>query len=76
MSIFEKIQGMIADELSLQKDSIKLESRLAEDLAIDSIDAVQLVMELENEFGITISDDELKNLKTVKDLVDCIEKQK
>ena len=68
--MFEKIQEMMVDSLSLEKDDIKLESTF-ESLEIDSLDVFELVTEIEEEFDIEIEDAE--NLKSVQDLVAYIE---
>ena len=68
--MFEKIQEMMVESLSLEKDDIKLESTF-ESLEIDSLDVFELVTEIEEEFDIEIEDAE--NLKSVQDLVAYIE---
>lgn len=68
--MFEKIQEMMVESLSLEKDDIKLESTF-ESLEIDSLDIFELVTEIEEEFDIEIEDAE--NLKSVQDLVEYIE---
>ena len=73
---FEKVKELIVETLSVDEDKIKLESNLAEDLKIDSLDAVELVMTLEEEFDIKLPDDVLKQLKTVEDVVKCVDKYK
>jgi acyl carrier protein len=71
--MFEKIAGIIADQLGIDSEDITMESNLTEDLKADSIDIVALIMDLESEYGIEISDDELLKLKTVADVVKFIE---
>ncbi|NLK12524.1 MAG: acyl carrier protein [Candidatus Phytoplasma sp.] len=73
MSVFSRIKDMIINELSVEEKDITLEARLVEDLGADSIDAVELVMNIEDEFELEISDEALQNLKTVGDLVSYIE---
>ena len=68
--MFEKIQEMMVESLSLEKDDIKLESTF-ESLEIDSLEVFELVTEIEEEFDIEIEDAE--NLKSVQDLVAYIE---
>lgn len=68
--MFEKIQEMMVESLSLEKDDIKLDSTF-KSLEIDSLDVFELVTELEEEFDIEIDDAE--NLKSVQDLVTYIE---
>lgn len=74
--IFEQVQAIVAEKLSLDKDQVKLESNLQEDFNADSLDAVEIIMAVEDAFDIEVADDELMNIKTVKDIVDFIEKTK
>ncbi len=74
--IFTKISEIIAQELSVSKEEIALETHLQDDLGADSLDAVELVMTIEEEFEIAIPDDETQNLKTVGDIVRFVEKLK
>ncbi len=71
--VFEKIKKIIVDELNVSEDKVVLEARLSEDLAIDSIDAVEIVMFIEEEWDISVSDEEAFALKTVGDLVKYVE---
>lgn len=73
---FDKVKELIVETLSVDEEKIKMESNLAEDLKIDSLDAVELVMTLEEEFDIKLPDDVLKQLKTVEDVVKCVDKYK
>ena len=72
--MFEKVQAIIANELGIAKEEITLESRLAEDLGADSLDAVELIMALEDEFGVEVNDDDAQGIKTVGDIVALVEK--
>ncbi len=74
MTVFENVQTIISKNLSIPKENIKLESNLVDDLGADSLDAVEIIMDLEDCFNITISDEETENIKTVGDLVSYIEK--
>lgn len=71
--MFETIRDLMVDTLSCDLDSITPEARLAEDLDIDSLDAVELNMAIEEAMNITIPDGELMNLKTVGDIVAYLE---
>ena len=71
---FERLQAIIADKLNISADRIKLESRFEEDLSADSLDLLNVVMEVEEEFGISISDEELMDIKTVEDALEAINK--
>jgi acyl carrier protein len=68
--IFEKVKAILVKELTLGEEEVQMESSFA-DLGIDSLDLVELVMQLEEEFDITIEESE--ELKTVKNVVDYIE---
>ena len=65
---------IIAKELNLKEEDIKLESRLAEDLGADSLDAVELIMAIEEEFDIQVSDEAAQGIRTVGDIVEYLEK--
>lgn len=71
--VFEKIRDILAEQLEIDEDSITMESNIAEDLGADSIDVVDLVMSIEDEFEIEVPDDEVENVKTVGDIVKYVE---
>ncbi len=71
--IFEKVRAIICDQLELDEDVVTLDAVLLEDLGADSIDLADLVMPLEDEFDMEISDEELENIRTVADIVKFIE---
>ena len=71
---FEKVKEIIVNTLGCDEDKITMEATIADDLGIDSLDAVELVMAIEEELGVKIPDEELANMKTVKDIADCITK--
>ena len=71
--IFEKVRDIICDQLELDEDVVTLDAVLLEDLGADSIDLAELVMTLEDEFDMEISDEELENIRTVADIVKFIE---
>ncbi len=73
---FEKIQKIIAQEMNLSVDEVKPESRFVEDLAADSLDVIQIVLKLEEEFDIEIPDDAVEQISTVQDAVDQIKSKK
>ena len=72
--ILEKVKEIIVDQLDVEEDKIELESSFQNDLGADSLDVVELVMALEEEFDIEISDEEAEKILTVKDAVSYIEK--
>jgi len=74
--IFNKVQGIVAEQLEIQdRDTIKPESKFAEDLGADSLDVVELVMALEEEFGLEIPDEAAEQIATVQAAVDYIEQK-
>ena len=66
--MFEKVRDIIVANLSCDPESVTMEASLTEDLEADSLDAVELNMALEDAFGVSISDEELANMKTVGDI--------
>ncbi len=74
--MFEQIQEILAKQLNISKDKITKDSRLLEDLNADSLDFVELLMTLEDEYGVVISDEDAKNLKTIEDVCKYIENNK
>ncbi len=72
----DKIIALIADKLNKKKDSITLKTNLVEDLGADSLDVVELIMAFEDEFGISLPDEDATKMKTVGDIVEYIKKQK
>ena len=74
MSVEERVIGIVAEQLSIGADEIKNESSFIDDLGADSLDTVELVMALEEEFDIEISDDEAENISTVQSAIDYIDK--
>ena len=71
--VFEKVRAIICDQLEMEEENVTLDSVLLEDLGADSIDLADLVMTLEDEFDLEISDEELENIRTVADIVKFIE---
>ena len=65
---FEKVRALVAETLNCDLDKVTMEASLADDLGADSLAAVELSMALEEEFDVTIADEDLPNLKTVGDL--------
>ncbi len=72
-SVRDKVIGIIREQLGQDKDTITDETHFINDLGADSLDTVELVMELEDEFGISISDEEAEKIQTVGDAVKYIE---
>jgi acyl carrier protein len=76
MAIFDEVKEVVVEQLNVNPDEVKLESDFVEDLGADSLDVVELVMALEEKFEIEIPDEDAENIKTVKDVVEYIEKAK
>lgn len=72
-SIEEKVKKIIEEKLSVNADQITVEAKFAEDLKADSLDTVELVMALEDEFGLDIPDEEADKIKTVGDAIKYID---
>ena len=62
--IFEKVQEVVAEQLGIAKDTITIESSIIEDLGADSLDVIEMLMTLEDEYGITIPDEEISTVKS------------
>ncbi|MBO4583557.1 MAG: acyl carrier protein [Clostridia bacterium] len=71
--VFEKLRDMICDQLDLDPENVTEESLIIEDLGADSLDIVDLVMTIEEEFGVEVPDEEIENIRTVGDVVKFIE---
>ena len=74
--IFDKVKEIVAEQLSVDADVIKPESHFANDLQADSLDTVELVMALEEEFDIEIPDEAAEKILTVQEAVDYIKDKK
>ena len=72
----EKIKNLIADQLCISPDDIADDADIVNDLGADSLDAIELIMESEKEFNMTIPDEVAEQLKTVGDAIDYIEKNR
>ena len=72
--IFEKVQKALAERFEVSPDTITMDTNLVDDLGADSLDVVELIMSIEDEFGVSISDEEAANLVTVQRIVDYVEK--
>ena len=71
--MFEKICELSADKFDADASTMTMETSIKEDLNADSLDVVELMMDLEENFGITISDEEAMKMSTIGDIVKCIE---
>ena len=74
MAVFEDVRDVVVEQLSVDADAVKLESKIVEDLGADSLDVVELIMALEEKFDVEIPDSDAEKLLSIKDVVDYIEK--
>nr|WP_316623724.1 acyl carrier protein [uncultured Ruminococcus sp.] len=71
--VLEKIKVILAEQFDVEEDSLQNDTDLQDDLGADSLDVVDLLMSIEDEFEIEIPDEEIENIRTVGDLVNYIE---
>ena len=76
MALFDDVKEVVVEQLNVNPDEVKMESKFVEDLGADSLDVVELVMALEEKFNIEIPDDEAEKIQTVGDAVKYIEENK
>ena len=73
MDTFERIRELLAEQLDVDEDKITMESDILEDFEADSLDVVDMVMTLEDEFGVEVPDEQIENFHTVGDVVRYVE---
>ena len=71
--IFDEVKEILADQLDINTDDIEITSSLADDLGADSLDAIDIVMSVEDQYSIEVPDEIIKSIKTVEDIVSFIE---
>ena len=71
--VFEKIKEILAEQLDADPEEMTMDTNIAEDLEADSLDVVELLMSIEDEFEVEIPDEEIENLKTIGDVVEYIQ---
>ncbi|PAF43186.1 acyl carrier protein [Helicobacter sp. 11S02596-1] len=76
MALFDDIQAVVVEQLNVDANQVKLEAEFVKDLGADSLDVVELVMALEEKFGIEIPDEQAEKIVTVGDVVNFIEANK
>ncbi len=75
MDIFEQVKKILCDQLDLDEEQVTEDSEVIDDLGADSLDIVDLVMTLEEEFDTEIPDEDIENLRTVGDIVKYVEER-
>lgn len=71
--IFDEVKEILVDQLDIAQDSIELTSNLVDDLGADSLDAIDIVMTIEDQYSIEVPDEVIESMKTVEDIVSFIE---
>ena len=74
--IFDKIKDIIIEQLQVEESDVNMDTNLMKDLSADSLDAVEIIMTIEDEYGIEIPDEEAEKMQTVGDLVRYVEENK
>jgi acyl carrier protein len=75
MAVFDDVKAVIVEKLSADADKVTIDASFVDDLGADSLETVELIMGLEDKFGITIADEDAEKIRTVKDAVSFIESQ-
>ena len=70
---FDKIKSILAEQLDVDADTLTMETDIGKDLNADSLDVVEILMSIEDEFDVEIPDEEIENIKTIGNLVEYIE---
>ena len=73
MSVLEKIKGIVSEQLDVSQDQVVPEASFVDDLGADSLDLTELIMAMEDEFGLEIDDDKAQELRTVQDVISYVE---
>jgi acyl carrier protein len=76
MATFEKVKEIVVEQLGVDAAEVNIDSAIIDDLGADSLDIVELIMAFEEEFGVEIPDEVAEKIKTVKDAVELIDKEK
>ena len=76
MTTLEKIKNIVAEYCDIQPEKINDNANFVDDLGLDSLDSIELVMKVEEEFGVEVDDESMSHVKTVEQLADAIDKRK
>ncbi|MEE8300299.1 MAG: acyl carrier protein [Desulfatiglandales bacterium] len=76
MSVEEKVKKIICEQLGVKEEDVVPEASFVDDLGADSLDQVELIMAMEEEFDVSISDEEAEKILTVRDVIEYVEKDK
>ncbi|MBP1576096.1 MAG: acyl carrier protein [Oscillospiraceae bacterium] len=71
--VFDRVKEILCDQLDVEPEKVTMDSLIADDLGADSLDVVEVIMSLEDEFGIEVPDEAVKDVRTVGDVVNYIE---
>ena len=71
--VFEKVKSILSEQFDVEEDNITMETSIVNDLGADSLDVVDLLMNIDDEFGVEVPDEDVEKVKTVEDLVSYIE---
>ena len=72
--VFEKLRDTLAQQLDIDPEKITMDTNIIDDLGADSLDVVELIMSLEDEYGVVITDDAIREMYTVREVVEFIQK--
>lgn len=75
MTLEEKVINLVMEQLDVTKEVCVLEASFIDDLGADSLDLVELIMEMEEKFGVEIADEELEKIRTIKDVIEFLKKK-
>lgn len=73
--MFDTLKKILVEQLNVSEDKVTMDANIVEDLEADSLSVMQIIMEMEEEFGITVEDDDVNSLRTVGDIVNYCEKK-
>lgn len=74
--VFEKVKGFVVDQLGVDPDQVEMDTNLMKDLEADSLDAVEIILAVEDGYGLDIPDETAEKFETVRDLVEYVEAHK